>query len=130
MPGIIMPHQHNKNLNRLLDTIPVCEELEIVANVFKEVSESSRIRIFWVLCHCEECVTNLSAMMEMTAPAVSHHLSRLKASGLITFRRKGKEVYYRAAGTHIADTLHHMIESMVEITCPEGEPSGGEDENQ
>lgn len=119
-------HHHDENLNRLLEHIPDCAELEIVANVFKEVSDSSRIRIFWLLCHCEECVTNLSAIMEMTAPAVSHHLARLKASGLIASRREGKEVYYRAAETHIADTLHHMIESMVEITCPENEASAGE----
>ena len=42
---------------------------------------------------CEECVLNISAMLEMSSPAVSHHLRPLKNSGLIVSRREGKEVY-------------------------------------
>ena len=123
MPKKILPrdHHNNTNLDKLLDNIPECEELQIVADVFKEISDSSRIRIFWLLCHCEECVLNLSVIMDMTAPAVSHHLARLKASGLIVSRREGREVYYKAADTHVVRMLHHMIESMVEITCPEND---------
>ena len=43
---------------------------------------------------------------------------RLKAAGLITSRRDGKEVYYKAAETDRAQLLHHMIEDLVEIACP------------
>ena len=46
------------------------------------------------------------------------HLRQLKSGGLITSRRVGKEVYYKAADTMQAQSLHHMIEKMVEITCP------------
>ena len=115
----ILPHNHGEHLERLLERIPVSEELSQVSDVFKQISDESRIRIFWLLCHCEACVTNLSAMMEMTSPAVSHHLSRLKAAGLVISRREGKEVYYRAAETKQAQLLHRMIEDMVEITCPQ-----------
>ena len=80
---------------------------------------SSRVRIFWLLCHCEECVINLSSIVGMSSPAVSHHLRQLKNSGLIVSRREGKEVYYRAADTEQAQLLHHMIEKMVEIACPD-----------
>ena len=38
-------------------------------------------------------------MMEMSSPAVSHHLRPLRNRGLIVSRRVGKEVYYRAADT-------------------------------
>ena len=61
---------------------------------------------------------NLSALVEMSSPAVSHHLRQLKASGLIVSRRDGKEVYYKAADTREANLLHRMIEALVEITCP------------
>ncbi|MBR1710341.1 MAG: winged helix-turn-helix transcriptional regulator [Clostridia bacterium] len=115
----IIPHDHHSRMDELLTRIPDCEELETVANMFKEISDSTRIRIFWLLCHCEECVVNLSAIMEMSPPAVSHHLARLRASGLIVSRREGKEVFYTAADTKKAQLLHHMIENMVEIACPE-----------
>ena len=58
--------------------------------------------------------------MEMSSPAVSHHLKQLKTGGLITSRREGKEVYYKAAETKQAALLHQMIEKLVEISCPTG----------
>ena len=57
-------------------------------------------------------------MLEMSSPAVSHHLRSLTESGLLVIRRDGKEVYYRAADNQEAELLHHMIEKLVEISCP------------
>ena len=62
---------------------------------------------------------NISALMDMSSPAVSHHLKQLKTSGLIVSRREGKEVCYRAADTEQAGLLHIMIERTMEIACPE-----------
>ena len=45
----------------------------------------------------------------------------MKNSGLIISRRSGKEMYYRAADTEIVQKLHHMIEDIAEIVCPEKE---------
>ena len=77
------------------------------------------MRIFWLLCHCELCVINLSALVEMSSPAVSHHLRQLKNGGLIQSRREGKEVYYRAAGTEQVRLLHQAIEQLLGKECPE-----------
>lgn len=105
--------------------MPRTDDFQTVADVFKLLSDGSRIRIFWLLCHCEECVINLSAMVQMSSLAVSHHLKQLKASGLIVSRREGKEVYYKAADTEPAQLLHHTIEKLVKIICPT-EDSGEE----
>ena len=103
-----------------LTHMPSVENFQTVANICRQLGDGSRIRIFWLLCHCEECVINLSSMMEMSSPAVSHHLRQLKAGGLIVSRRVGKEVYYRAADTEQAHLLHHMIEQIMKIACPTG----------
>ena len=84
----------------------------------QQLSDASRLRIFWLLCHCEACGTELAGIVEMTPPAVAHHLRLLRSSHLLVSRREGKEVYYRAADTAQAQALHHMIEEMVEISCP------------
>ena len=98
--------------------MPSVENFQTVADIFKQLGDGSRIRIFWLLCHCEECVINLSAMVNMSSPAVSHHLKQLKAAGLIVSRRERKEVYYKAADTEQVQTFHHMIEWLAKVACP------------
>lgn len=117
-----LPHHHGQRIEDELENMPGEEAFQTVAGLFKQLCDGSRIRIFWLLCHCEECVTNLSSIVEMSSPAVSHHLRQLKTSGLIVSHRRGKEVYYRAASTQQAQLLHRMIEKMVEISCPDDLP--------
>ncbi len=59
--------------------------------------------------------------MDMSNPAVSHHLRQLKGAGLIAGKREGKEVYYKAAETETARELHEIIEQVMSITCPDFE---------
>ena len=118
MENTRLPHQHDLNAERIFDHMPAPEEFAGAAEIFRLMSDRTRIRLFWLLCHCEECVLNLSAMMNMSSPALSHHLKLLKACGLIVSRRDGKEVYYRAADNVQASALHHVIEHVAEIACP------------
>ncbi len=112
-----LPHHHH-DTNEQLKCMPEHMQFEMAADVYKLLGDTSRLRIFWLLCHCEECVINISSIVEMSSPAVSHHLKLLKAAGLITSRREGKEMYYRAADTAKVDLLHHSIENMIDIVCP------------
>ena len=121
MPNPSLPHDHGQPIEHQLDHVPSVSDFQTVADIFKQLGDGSRIRIFWLLCHCEECVINLSSMVNMSSPAVSHHLKQLRIGGLIVGRRDGKEVYYKAADTVQAQLLHHMIEKMLDIVCPESE---------
>ena len=118
MHSCLLPHDHGEAIEKQMELIPKAEFFQAASDIFKLLGDSSRIRIFWILCHCEECVINLSAMVEMSSPAVSHHLKMLKAGRLIISRREGKEVYYKAANTQQAELLHQMIETLLEISCP------------
>ncbi len=111
-------HAHTQEAAKLSGQLTRLEDFQVVAEVFKQLSDSSRVRIFWLLCHCEECVINISALVDMSSPAVSHHLRQLKTSGLIVSRRVGKEVYYKAADTEESQLLHRTIEKIMEMTCP------------
>ena len=118
MTSTSLPHDHGQPPESTLAAMPNTVSFQMIAELLKQLGDSSRIRIFWLLCHCEECVINLSAMMKMSSPAISHHLKQLKSSGLIGSRRSGKEVYYRAADTQQAQLLHRMIEPLLQINCP------------
>lgn len=119
-----LPHDHGGDIEHICEHMPNTEDFQTVADIFKLMDDPSRIRIYWLLCHCEECVINISAVVEMSSPAVSHHLRQLKNGGLITSRRVGKEVYYKAADTPAARLLHNVIEELVEISCPDGQVKG------
>ncbi len=113
-----LPHDHGHLSGKLRLEMPKGEIFETVSELLKMMSDGKRIQIFWLLCHCEECVINISALLETSSPVVSHHLKLLKTAGLITSHREGKEVYYSAAKTTRAQVLHEMIEQIVEVACP------------
>ena len=114
-----LPHQHNQSMSQIMEHIPDTNDFQIAATIFKQLSDPTRIRIFWILCHIEECVINIAAIMDMSSPAISHHLRLLKACGLIISRRNGKEMYYKAADTEIVSELHYAIDKIAAITCPD-----------
>lgn len=116
-----LPHDHGETeaITMIQEHVNRVDNFQTVADIFKQLGDTTRVRIFWLLCHCEECVINISAMLKMSSPAVSHHLRPLKNSGLIVSRRTGKEVYYRATDTPQSQLLHQMIEQVMEIACPE-----------
>ncbi len=121
MNNIKLPHSHGEGpeTEKIQEQINRVSHFQVVADIFRQLDDTTRIRIFWLLCHREECVINISAMLEMSSPAVSHHLRPLKNSGLIVSRREGKEVYYHAADTPQSRLLHQMIEQVMEIACPQ-----------
>ena len=114
-----LPHHHHDETEAMFDHMPKPEEFSAAADLFRLMGDNTRLKLFWLLCHCEECLQNLSVMMEMSSPALSHHLKILKACRLAVSRREGKEVYYRAAESPQAQAMHLMIEQMAEISCPE-----------
>ena len=120
MSDMHMPHQHgdDHDITHIAEQLNRIEDFQIVAEIFRQVGDPTRLRIFWFLCHEEECVTDIAYLMDMSSPAISHHLRELKSSGLITARREGKEVHYRASDSEEAQLLHHMIEKVMQISCP------------
>ena len=72
-----LPHDHGPGMEMCREEIPESAEFQTAANLFRLLDDVSRMRIFWLLCRCEACVTNISALMGMSSPAVSHHLRQL-----------------------------------------------------
>ena len=113
-----IPHDHGDNLAQILRRMPEQPAFAEAADVFSQLGDATRLRILWILCHSEECVTNIAAAIGMSDPAVSHHLRILKKTGLATSRRIGKEVHYTLAKTEEADLIHRMIDDVFEMNCP------------
>ena len=116
-----LPHDHGEEQNHtaaMQELLRDGAHFQNIADIFRQLGDPNRIRIFWLLCHCEECVVNIAAMVDMSSPAVSHHLRVLKDSGLLSSRREGREVYYRASDAAQSRLLHEMIEQGMDVACP------------
>jgi DNA-binding transcriptional ArsR family regulator len=73
-----------------------------VAALFRVLGDASRCRLVYALLEHEEiCVGELAAGLGMSESNASHHLSVLRAHGLVRFRRDGKQVFYAPDDEHI-----------------------------
>jgi len=73
-----------------------------VAALFRVLGDGSRCRLIYALLEREEiCVGELATELGMSESNVSHHLSVLRAHGLVRFRRDGKQVFYAPDDEHI-----------------------------
>lgn len=113
-----LPHNHGQNINHVLEKMPEVDDFAIVARIFNQLGDGTRLRILWLLCHSTECVSNIGAAIDMSTAAVSHHLQVLKKHGLIVSRREGKEIYYTLADTKITNLLHKAVDDLFEVSCP------------
>jgi len=62
--------------------------------VLKASADKNRMRILKMLEHRKMCVCEISAVLGITQPSVSKHLSLLKDAGLITDQRNGQWIDY------------------------------------
>jgi DNA-binding transcriptional ArsR family regulator len=82
-----------------------------VATMFRVLGDPSRCRLVYALLRGDEvCVGDLAARLEMSESNVSHHLSVLRAHGLVRFRREGKQVFYAPDDEHIRLLLDMTLE--------------------
>ncbi len=68
--------------------------LEKLNQVFKALSDETRLRIVNLLSLDELCVCDIMAVLNISQPKASRHLAYLKYSGLVESRREGLWMHY------------------------------------
>lgn len=69
--------------------------MEEMLNIFKALSDETRLRILRLLENGELCVCEIVSALDMIQPKVSFHLGVLKDAGLIKDRKQGKWIHYK-----------------------------------
>ena len=93
---------HQNAVNIALKNKPKEKELENLTTLFKILGDSTRTKILWILDHHEMCVCDIANVLNMTKSSISHQLAILRETGIVRFRRSGKEVYYTLDDEHIS----------------------------
>ena len=107
---------HEDLLKIVNETMPDENELYDLAELFKVLVDSTRIRILYELFEAELCGCDLAQALNMTQSAISHQLRILKQNKLVKNRREGKSIFYSLADNHvrsiIAQGREHIEEDM------------------
>jgi ArsR family transcriptional regulator len=89
-------------------------EVAGLSELFRVLSDETRTKIVYLLSFKELCVCDLAGLLEMSLPAVSHHLRLLRALRLVKHRRKGKSVFYSLEDHHIVNLIRKAQEHFAE----------------
>ena len=107
---------HADNVENAKNGVQDDDTLIEMADFYKALADSTRIKIINALSVQELCVCDICALLNMTKSAVSHQLTNLKELKLVKGQKKGKEVWYSLADDHVREvfdvTLEHVKENV------------------
>jgi ArsR family transcriptional regulator len=104
-------------MNAPVTTLAPMETLQHQANQVADILQTlANGRRLFVLCQLQELgeanVTTLAAAARLSQSALSQHLAKLRAEGLVAFRREGQTLWYRIADPRVEEllaTLHRLF---------------------
>ena len=99
-------HLEDNKAKDIKEKMPAEEKLTGLAELYKGFSDSTRIKILYLLLQSELCVCDIAGILSMSQSAISHQLKVLKVLKLVTAKREGKAIIYSLADAHV----HTIIE--------------------
>ena len=92
--------------------LPILDEQTAarLAEVFRTLSDPSRIRIISALAHGETNVGTLAGAVGLSESSVSHHLRGMRQMRLVRARKLGRQVFYSLDDDHIADLYQRGLD--------------------
>lgn len=73
--------------------------------IFEALASQPRREILAYLSEQELSAGEIAARFEMSAPAISRHLSMLESAGLVSSERRGQYVVYRLNQDNLVNTI-------------------------
>ncbi len=83
------------------------------AELFRALSDTSRVRIISALVEGEMNVGALAELVGISESAVSHHMRGLRMMRLVRSRKEGRQVYYCLHDEHIIDIYKRGLEHVL-----------------
>lgn len=104
-----------KRVGRVFERMPSDAAFNQAALVLRAMAEPVRARILYALTVEPLCVCELSRLLEMSMPAVSHHLRILTMSGFLTARKEGKFACYYLQDERLTGTLWALLRDLAKF---------------
>ena len=102
-----------EKVKKIKKVMPSDDLLFEIAEVFKVLGDTTRMKIISALLETELCVGDIAEITNSTQSAISHQLRVLKQAKLVKFRKEGKTVYYSLDDEHI-EILYEIAKKHIE----------------
>lgn len=90
------------------------QKAQRMAEFFSFLGDANRLRILSLLAEQELCVGDLAQTLDMSESAVSHQLRNLRAMRLVSYRKQGRNVFYRLHDSHVLHLYQAVAEHLDE----------------
>lgn len=90
--------------------LPASGRVDLAVEALRMLADPTRFRLLWLLCGEEADVTTLADRLGVARPAVSQHLSKMRMLGIVTQRRDGRRMVYRARDAHVGRLLREAVQ--------------------
>lgn len=81
-----------------------------LANVFKILGDSTRIKLLALLTTKEMRVSDIAESLDMGQSAISHQLRVLRDARLVKYRKEGKEAWYSIDDDHVVKLMRQGLD--------------------
>lgn len=109
-----MPHEAVPANSTPPDIIST-DDAQMIARFFQVLGDPTRVRIVKALADGEWNVNDLKNALGMDQPAVSHQLRYLRDMELVSWQKKGRQVFYTLADTHLREILVSSIAHIAHV---------------
>ena len=90
------------------------ESVVALAETFKVLGDTTRVRILDALSRSELCVCDIAGLLGLSESAISHQLRLLRGMRLVRSRRDGRMVFYALDDQHIVGLFEQGLEHVEE----------------
>jgi ArsR family transcriptional regulator, lead/cadmium/zinc/bismuth-responsive transcriptional repressor len=90
------------------------EIFQDMAETFKSMSDTTRLKILYILSKQHLCVCDIAEIVNMSISAVSHQLRILRDKKLVKYKKQGKCALYSLDDDHVVQLLTMAYEHVME----------------
>ena len=101
---------HQDVVNQTIKNMPEEDTFNKLAEFFKILGDTTRVKILFALDQNEMCVCDIANVLGMSKSSISHQLGTLRRSGIVKCRKSGKEVFYMLDDNHVKEVFEIGIE--------------------